>query len=521
MTDLTNAGFRAKSFPFPDWVGDMVPFAIEKATWIQADNRLKKLMIEHGSKFTEQSYLLETNGWIRTPFKEEGSSSSDDEKDHKRPPMTDVRLGKGLSCTTFEGRQLYMLYTSLRDVMYHGVKEPDIDEKEAFFVLCEGLNQLEFIQRFIDTVLAVEVPEPTIREPLSFPIYRWSHRQEYWKRENDVNGRSMESVVLPQETKDRITSDFDSFLSEDTKAWYTKYGIPYKRSYLFFGVPGTGKTSLIKALASKYMRSVCFLHPHHPRFTDDAFKSCMMQVPENAVVVLEDIDALFDKNRRKLSSGNVPLTFTGLLNGIDGIGHSDGMILICTTNFVDRLDEALIRAGRMDMKVEFKCASHEQLSMMFRRFYEEASEELCQKFADAILVKFPESLALAELQQHFIDHRCSSAEECLTGITTFRGKTQAQEIAELDKCPGEPKRKACPLKKADSKDNESDSDSDSDSDEEASVPAEPAQKRTKPTEKLALITQSVTINGLLVMLSAVFGLGLFSYVFLRSCTPEC
>merc|ERR1712154_640731 len=163
-----------------------------------------------------------------------------------------------------------------------------------------------------------------------------------------------------------------------------------------------------------------------------------------------------------------------------------------------------------DMKVEFKCASHEQLSLMFRRFYEEASEELCKKFADAILVKFPESLALAELQQHFIDHRCSSAGECLAGVTTFRGKTQAQEIAELDKGP-----------KADSKGDESDNDEDdegSDSDEaEASVPAEPAQKGTKSTEKLALTTQSVTINGLLVMLSAVFGLGLFSSVILRSC----
>merc|ERR1712154_648995 len=155
-----------------------------------------------------------------------------------------------------------------------------------------------------------------------------------------------------------------------------------------------------------------------------------------------------------------------------------------------------------DMKVEFKCASHEQLSLMFRRFYEEASDELCKKFADAILVKFPESLALAELQQHFIDHRCSSAGECLAGVTTFRGKRQAQEIAELDKGP-----------KADSKGDEGD-----DSDEaEASVPAEPAQKGTKSTEKLALTTQSVTINALLVMLSAVFGLGLFSSVILRSC----
>merc|ERR1719436_813454 len=109
-------------------------------------------MIKHGAKFTEQSYFLETNCWIRIPIKEEGSSSSDDEEDHKRPPMTDARLGKGLSRATFEGRQLFMLYTTLSD--YDGVQESVLDHKEIFFILCEGLDQLDFIQRFIDTVLA-------------------------------------------------------------------------------------------------------------------------------------------------------------------------------------------------------------------------------------------------------------------------------------------------------------------------------------------------------------------------------
>merc|ERR1711879_822861 len=221
----------------------------------------------------------------------------------------------------------------------------------------------------------------------------------------------------------------DNFLSKETMAWYKGHGIPYKRSYLFYGVPGTGKTSIIQALAGKYKRKVCFLHAHHPKFTDDAFKKCMLEVPDKAVIVLEDIDALFGKNRQKKAATQVPPTFTGLLNGLDGIGHKDGMIVVATTNYIDRLDDALIRAGRMDVKVEFKRASHWQLEATFLRFYKD-SGDLATQFADRVLAKWPNSLAMAQLQQHFIDHFRSSAKECLEGIESFdAGKDEEEETS--------------------------------------------------------------------------------------------
>merc|ERR1712038_411347 len=103
------------------------------------------------------------------------------------------------------------------------------------------------------------------------------------------------------------------------------------------------------------------------------------------------------------------------------------MIVVATTNYIDRLDDALIRAGRMDVKVEFKRASHWQLEATFRRFYKD-SDDLATQFADRVLAKWPKSLAMSQLQQHFIDHRCSTAKECLEGIEAFdAGKDENKE----------------------------------------------------------------------------------------------
>merc|ERR1719384_1259462 len=122
----------------------------------------------------------------------------------------------------------------------------------------------------------------------------------------------MRSVILPEGLSESIEADMERFLSKRTKAWYTKRGIPYKRSYMFYGVPGTGKTSLITALAGRFRRKVCFLSPHHPKFTDEALKTCLSKVPSKSIVVLEDIDSLFKKNRNS-NNEKSPLTFTGLL----------------------------------------------------------------------------------------------------------------------------------------------------------------------------------------------------------------
>merc|ERR1712050_358821 len=176
--------------------------------------------------------------------------------------------------------------------------------------------------------------------------------------------------------------DFSEFLSEETAQYYREHGIPYKRSYLFYGVPGAGKTSMIQALAGRFRRNLCYLSPTHPELSDDCLKSAIERVPVNAIVVLEDVDALFGKGREKKIHQS-PLTFSGLLNALDGVGNHDGMIFVLTTNFKDQLDDALIRDGRVDMRVHFDYCTPDQMKKLFDNFYPPKASTTSDGAADA------------------------------------------------------------------------------------------------------------------------------------------
>ena len=180
--------------------------------------------------------------------------------------------------------------------------------------------------------------------------------------------RPLSSVVLPAAAKASVTNDVTEFLSEDTWDFYRAHGIPYKRSYLFYGVPGSGKTSLIQAIAGTHGLNICYLSPTDPEMTDDGFKKAVTTAPDRSMLILEDVDALFDANREnKIKKSS--LTFSGLLNALDGVGQPSQQIFVLTTNHRERLDPALIRNGRVDLHIEFKHATRDQMAAMFDSYY--------------------------------------------------------------------------------------------------------------------------------------------------------
>jgi chaperone BCS1 len=280
----------------------------------------------------------------------------------------------------------------------------------------KGAAAAEVLQSFCDQL--VQQSEKSDKQ--SFKIFRWHTRHNYWMRDATCRARPMESVVLPARTKDSLVNDLDEFLSEDSYDFYGSHGIPYRRSYLFHGTPGSGKTSLITAIAGKYGRNVAYLQACHPELTDDNLKSAVQRAPARSIIVLEDIDGLFDKKREKKISQS-PLTFSGLLNALDGIGNPAGQIFILTTNFREQLDDALIRNGRVDMHVEFSHANDEQLASMARQFYPdtpaEDDDDEAEAGAVALLVKaLREALggrpiSSAAVQHFFVTQRRSTLEE--------------------------------------------------------------------------------------------------------------
>lgn len=185
--------------------------------------------------------------------------------------------------------------------------------------------------------------------------------------------RSLDSVILDTGIKDRIVHDVKDFLSSGK--WYRDRGIPYRRGYLLHGPPGSGKSSFIYALAGELEYNICLLNLSERGLTDDRLNHLLTNIPDRSIMLLEDIDAAFvgrDQTDEKAYRSNV--TFSGLLNALDGVASAEERIIFMTTNHEERLDPALIRPGRVDMKELFDDASDAQIREMFLRFYDNDRE---------------------------------------------------------------------------------------------------------------------------------------------------
>ena len=80
-------------------------------------------------------------------------------------------------------------------------------------------------------------------------------------------------------------------------------GIPYRRGFLLHGPPGSGKTSFIQALAGKLSYNICVLNLSQRGLMDDKLNHLLMNAPERSFILLEDIDAAFNKRVKSSDDG--------------------------------------------------------------------------------------------------------------------------------------------------------------------------------------------------------------------------
>lgn len=159
-----------------------------------------------------------------------------------------------------------------------------------------------------------------------------------------------------------------------------------------------GKTSFVMALAGELDLNICVLSLSERGLTDDKLNMLFQTLPAKSILLLEDIDAVFSS--REANSERVTVTFSGLLNALDGVVTSSERIVFMTTNHIERLDPALIRPGRVDVKEYVGLASEYQIKQMFETFYPEHTH-LSAQFHSA-LRDIP--ISPATLQSHFIIH---------------------------------------------------------------------------------------------------------------------
>ncbi|KAL8752572.1 MAG: hypothetical protein Q9199_005655 [Rusavskia elegans] len=184
-------------------------------------------------------------------------------------------------------------------------------------------------------------------EILVFNNGYWSKNHKLWQ---EVQKSSWDAVILAEEMKKSIKGEMEKFFGGEER--YKRLKVPWKRGVIYYGPPGNGKTISIKAMMhtlslyspspipTLYVRSLSSYGG--PEYSiKSIFRQARTQAP--CLLVFEDLDSLVTDNVRSY-----------FLNEVDGLESNDGILMVGSTNHLERLDPGIRkRPSRFDRKFFF------------------------------------------------------------------------------------------------------------------------------------------------------------------------
>lgn len=263
----------------------------------------------------------------------------------------------------FHGNKLRLEFQILDEKRLYPYQDKDVFDY-VFRLKIYG-KDIDLVDEFIKESI-LHANQYLENDPLNETIYIWQYVEsnESWEKYNEISKRNIKTIYLPDQQVEKIFEDVNSFLSPESKANYEKFGIPYHKTYCFYGPPGSGKTSLIHALCSSINKNIC-IYRFSPTTRDYDLSMAMKWLPKNSVFVLEDIDSII-KDRNDVKGA---ITFSGILNMLDGLSSMDCLITFITTNYFLELEDAIKRPGRIDYILEFSYMNKQQILRMLEIFY--------------------------------------------------------------------------------------------------------------------------------------------------------
>jgi SpoVK/Ycf46/Vps4 family AAA+-type ATPase len=187
----------------------------------------------------------------------------------------------------------------------------------------------------------------------------------------------------------------------ESEDWHKSRKIMWKRSFCLYGPPGTGKTSFVRYLGHKYGMPVIAFDLatfDNAMFSGEWAKAINGHSP--CIVLIEDIDAVFNgrENVCNKNSMRQMLTFDCLLNCLDGVENNDGLFVVITTNHLEKLDPALLRAGRVDRKIKIGNMAIEQRRQLAKKLINHMDEDSIDG-----LVEETEGMTAANVSRRFVE----------------------------------------------------------------------------------------------------------------------
>jgi hypothetical protein len=226
-----------------------------------------------------------------------------------------------------------------------------------------------------------------------------------WYKQCTLKKRSLDSIYLPKATKESTLAKIDDFLA--SREYYDSNHIPYKLVFLLWGVSGAGKTSFVQSIASHYDFNLA--HINFTRKMDDAaFIEALADIPNDSILLIEDIDSLGFGAARDQRDNDTQLSLSCILNALDGVTRGKVRLVFMTCNEKKRLSSAFIRPGRIDILIPFDTIRPEEITAMFRRLVAADKHHQLAEFLHKIR-SLSSNLTPAILQKFFVDKRhCSN-----------------------------------------------------------------------------------------------------------------
>lgn len=317
----------------------------------------------------------------------------------------------------YQDKPIHVKYSTVKDsnnVPYKLMSQHDCCSDEEIVNMLELRGESkELLMNFVDEASEWHKEQKKkVKSCSKETMNIYYYKKDYWTLLSKAPKRPLSTVYLQENKLVGIMKNVKKFFSDESRDIYLSFGIPYKSVQLVHGPPGTGKTSLIKSIAS-HLDCDLYILPISKDMLDtnlvDAFSYISDNEDKERIIVIEDIDTLFDGERKEGDDHN-GITLQAFLNCLDGFTCVEGTMLFLTANKPEVLDFAMIRSCRIDNKIELDYADKYQTKKMFETFLPEQKEKFKEFYKEVSHKKF----TTAMLQEFFFYNReCENILELL------------------------------------------------------------------------------------------------------------
>lgn len=324
-------------------------------------------------------------------------------KKFRRVKLSNGRWGNdGMYKSLGYGRHFFWYKYRLMTVELDRESTDRNEDKELITFIKFGRSH-KLLDRLVEEIKASKQKDDSLLN-----VRMWD--SDYWGGSKAQPVRPEESIYLAEGVKEKLWEALDTFMGNEE--FYKLHGVPYHFGILLHGPPGTGKTSVVKALASYLKQDLNILKSSDLGKLGEAAS----ELKPKQIMLVEDFDSYCPatsgdgaKEEDDILKGFMLMGDSGLsslLNNLDGVTSTHGRIVVFTTNHLDKIDPAVLRPGRIDVKIEIGYVDDHGMDKFLIAFFDKGLEGRTVRVPDLTIAVLQGEVLEGKEYGHFIKEYC-------------------------------------------------------------------------------------------------------------------